>query len=145
MVIAVLAILALIALPSIRGRIVRQQITEVVHWADFVKAPVVASWATGRGLPSDNAAADMPSAERLVSDLVSAVNIEAGAIHIRFGNRADAALQGRILTLRPAVVQDAPVVPVTWLCGHVQAPPHMTAMGSDRTTVDNDLLPLNCR
>jgi hypothetical protein len=41
----------------------------------------------------------------------------AGAIDITFGNKANGNLKGKILTLRPAVVDDAPVVPITWVCG----------------------------
>jgi len=54
-------------------------------------------------------------------------------------------LKGKILTLRPAVVEDAPVVPVTWLCGYAGAPQKMTAMGTNRTDVPRAVLPSRCR
>ena len=143
--IAVVAVLALIALPSLQGRIVLGQVVDAVHWTDAAKAPIAAAWATQHALPADNAAAGLPAPDKMVSDLVSSVTVEGGALQLRFGNRANAALQGRTLTLRPAVVDDAPIVPVTWLCGHAAPPPQMTAKGTDRTTVAPQNLPLNCR
>ena len=44
-----------------------------------------------------------------------------------------------MLTLRPAVVADAPVVPVTWVCGNAEAVPQMTAKGLNKTTVPGAL------
>jgi type IV pilus assembly protein PilA len=76
---------------------------------------------------------------------VQSVTLENGAIHIAFGNRAHKTLQGKVLTLRPAGVDDARVVPLAWLCGHAPAPDKMTALGQDRTTVPPGMLPLRCR
>ncbi len=95
-------------------------------------------------MPADNAAAGLPIAAKIVNNFISAVDIEQGAIHLTFGNRAHAVLQGKVLTLRPAVVADSPVVPVTWICAQAAAPAPMTVLGSDRTTIDARYLPLNC-
>ena len=143
-VLAVVALLATIAVPSIQGKLVREQIVEAMKIADLAKAPITAAWALTRTLPADNAGAGLPAAEKIVGNLVSSVTVEAGAIHVTFGNRANAAIQGKQLTLRPAVVEDAPVVPLAWVCGHAEAVEKMTAKGSDRTTVPNNFLPLNC-
>lgn len=144
-VVAVIAILALMAMPSMQGKVVRDQIIEAAKWADIAKAPVATSWTVTHTLPADNAAAGLPSADRLVSNLVSGVAVEAGAVHITFGNRANGALQGKTLTLRPAIVEDAPVVPVAWVCGNANAPERMTTQGRNRTDVAANFLPLNCR
>ena len=144
-VVAVIAILATIAMPSIQDRLVRQQIVEAMALADIAKAPVAASWALTHTLPADNAAAGLPAADKIVSNLVRSVVVESGAIHVTFGNRASAAIYGKVLTLRPAVVEDTPIVPVSWLCGHANAVEKMTAKGEDRTNVQMSFLPLNCR
>lgn len=73
------------------------------------------------------------------------MTVENGAIHLRFGNKAHRQIQGKTLSLRPAVVADAPVVPVSWVCGHASAPDKMTLRGIDRTDVPADVLPLNCK
>lgn len=143
-VLAVVAILATIAVPSIQGKLVREQIVEAMKITDIAKPPIAAMWALTHQLPADNAAAGLPVAEKIVGNFVSSVSVETGAIHVRFGNRVNTALQGRVLSLRPAVVEDTPVVPLAWVCGHAEAVEKMTAKGSDRTTVPDRFLPLNC-
>jgi len=144
-VLAVIAILALIAMPNFQDRIVREQVVEAVRWADFVKKPVAATWTMTQALPPDNAAASLPPADRIVSNLVRAVSVEGGAIHISFGNQANGAIQGKTLTLRPAIVSDAPVVPLAWVCGQAATPDRMTAQGVNRTDIAPRFLPVNCR
>lgn len=144
-VVAVIAILATMAMPSLQGRIVREQIVEGMRLADVAKPAVAAAWKTTHTLPADNAAAGLPAADRIVGNLVSSVVVEQGAVHVTFGNQANGAIQGKTLTLRPAVVEDAPVVPVAWVCANTAAPTPMTVHGTDRTTVPARFLPLNCR
>jgi type IV pilus assembly protein PilA len=144
-VVAVIAILALIALPSFMGRIVRQQVQEALPLADVAKPPLAAAWAASQPWPADNAAAGLPPADKIVGNLVSAVQVDHGAIHIVFGNNAHAKLRGKTLTLRAAVVEDARIVPIAWVCGHARVPDKMTAQGPDKTDVDPGLLPFGCR
>jgi type IV pilus assembly protein PilA len=144
-VVAVIAILATIAVPSMQERLVRDQIVEASKLADVAKPPVAAQWKALHTMPADNAAAGLPAADRIVSQLVASVRVEQGAVHLTFGNRANGALIGKTLTLRPAVVEDAPVVPVTWVCAGTAAPAPMTVHGTDRTDVPARYLPLNCR
>jgi len=144
-VLAVIVILATIALPSIQGRLVRDQIVEGAKLADLAKGPIAAAWTTARRFPADNAEAGLPQADKIVGNVVSAVTVDAGAIHVTFGNRANGAIAGKTLSLRPAVVDDAPVVPVAWVCAGASAPAKMNARGTDRTTIPARFLPLNCR
>lgn len=144
--ISVVAILLLLALPNYTDKIVRDQITEALAWADVAKKPVAEAWAAKQKLPADNAAAGLPAADKLVSNLVSSVVVEGGALHITFGNRANGALKGKVVTLRPAIVPDAPIVPVAWVCGGATPPDKMTAQGTDKTNVEPvGYLPLACR
>jgi len=144
-VIGIIAILLLLAVPSSQARIARDQIVEALPLADLAKKPIAAAWAAAQTLPADNAAAGLPVAEKIVSNLVSSVQVEAGAVHITFGNHASGLLKGKVLTLRPAVVDDAPIVPVAWVCGYATAPDKMTAKGQDRTNIPEGYLPRNCR
>jgi type IV pilus assembly protein PilA len=142
---AVLAILMLIALPSYLDRQVRAQIAEALPLADIAKPAVDAAWRTGAALPADNAAAGLPPPEKIVNQRVKAVTLDHGAIHILFGNQAHRGLQDKVLTLRPAGVEDARVVPLAWLCGAAKTPDKMTAQGENRTSIPTGLLPLRCR
>lgn len=144
-VIAVIAILATLAVPSYLDRLVRDQIVASLPLADIAKKPVAAAWADTQAFPADNAAAGLPVPEKIVATYVSALVVQDGAIHLTFGNRASKAIAGKILSLRPAVVADAPIVPVAWVCGSAEAPDKMTVNGPNLTSVPTGLLPLECR
>jgi type IV pilus assembly protein PilA len=144
-VIGVVAILALMAVPSYQEKMVRDQIVEALPLADIAKAPVAASWSLGLPLPDSNEAAGLPPADKIVSNLVSSVSVKGGAINVTFGNHANGALKGKVLTLRPAVVADAPIVPVAWVCGNSTPPDKMTVKGENRTSIPAAFLPLKCR
>lgn len=142
---AIVGILAMLAVPSFQDRIVRDQIVSATPLADIAKAPVALSWAALKSFPTDNQSAGLPPAEKIVNNFISSVAIEAGAIHITFGNSANGLIKGKILTLRPAVVLDAVVVPVAWVCGDAAAPGQMTVQGTNRTNIPTNYLPYNCR
>lgn len=144
-VVAVIAILTTMAVPSMQDKLVREQIVEAAKLADIAKAPIAALWSATKTLPADNAAAGLPVPDKIVGNLVSALAVESGAIQITFGNHVNAAIRGKTLSLRPAVVDDAQVVPVAWVCGNASAPDKMTVKGLNRTDVPAKFLPLNCR
>lgn len=144
-VLAVIAILALMAVPNFSGQIIRNQIIEALPLADIAKGPVAASWAVSKSFPSDNESAGLPAADKIVSNYVSSVEVRDGAIDITFGNRANGHIKGKVLTLRAAVVDDAPIVPVTWVCGTAAAPDKMTMRGLDNTNIPAKFLPLKCQ
>jgi type IV pilus assembly protein PilA len=144
-VIAIIAILAMVAMPNMTDKLVRDQVVEAAKWSDFAKAPVVTAWATSKTWPADNAAAGLPPPDKMVSNLVSAVTVDSGVLNITFGNQVNGAIKGKTLSLRPAVVDDSPMVPVAWVCGHGKVPDKMTVHGTDRTNLPDKWLPFNCR
>ncbi len=144
-VIGIIAIIALVALPGVPDKFIRDRIIEAVKLADIVKGPVAASWSQNKGLPVDNVAAGLPVADKIVNDYISSVAVESGAIQITFGNHANAAIRGKVLTLRPGVIEDATIVPVTWVCGDASPPDKMVAKGLNKTNVPARYLPFNCR
>jgi type IV pilus assembly protein PilA len=144
-VIAIIAILAMMATPSYLDRNIRNQISEALPLADIVKTPIAISWAATRSFPADNAGAGLPVADKIVNSYISSTTVEDGAIHITFGNNANQFLKGKILTIRPAVVEDAPIVPITWVCGQSAAPGNMTIKGNNKTDIPANYLPSKCR
>jgi type IV pilus assembly protein PilA len=144
-VLGVIAILALMMLPSYQDKLVRDQIVEALPLADVAKPPIALSWAAVQTLPPDNAGAGLPPADKIVSNFISSTAVQGGAIHLTFGNRANGQIKGKVLTLRPAVVEDAPVVPVAWICGYAPVPDKMTAKGENRTNIPAAYLPFRCR
>lgn len=144
-VIAIIAILALIAMPSYQGKVIREQIVEGAGLASIAKPPIAASWSAAKVLLADNAAAGLPSADKIVNNMVTNLAVQDGVIHITFGNQVNGAIKGKVLSLRPAVVEDAQIVPVTWVCGNAAAPDKMTVKGENRTDIPFEYLPYNCR
>ena len=144
-VIAIIAILAMVALPNTQDKLIRGQIAEALPLADIAKAPVAAMWGGVHSFPLDNAAAGLPAADKIVNNFIRGVVVDNGAIHLTFGNRANLLLKDKTLTLRPAVVDDAPVVPITWVCGYASAPDKMTLKGANKTDIPANYLPLICR
>lgn len=144
-VLAVITILALMAVPSFLDKVVKTQIEAAFPLTDIAKRPIATIWAATQEMPPDNEAAGLPEAEKIVNNYVSAVTVADGVIHVTFGNRANKAIAGKVLSLRPAVVEDAPVVPITWVCGSAEAPEKMTVIGENQTDIDPIYLPLECR
>lgn len=142
---AVIAILATLALPSMQGPLVRQQVVDSAPLINVAKTAVAGRWAATMTLPLDNTEAALPPPDKLVGNYVASVTVEAGAIHVVFGNQVNGAIKGKTLSFRPAVVDGAPVVPVAWVCGYAATPEKMSAKGSNRTDADAKYLPVNCR
>jgi type IV pilus assembly protein PilA len=144
-VLAIIAILALMMLPSYQDKLVRDQVFEALPLADIAKKPLAASWAFAQAFPADNAGAGLPPADKVVSNLVRALSVQDGAIHLTFGNQANGVLRDKVLSLRPAVVEGFPVVPVAWVCGYAAPPDQMTVKGENRSDVPARYLPRKCR
>lgn len=144
-VVAVVAILAMLAIPSYQDRVIRTQVAEGVTLVDFVRESVQAFYKLQHKLPADNTEAGLPAAAQIIGNYVSNVTVADGAMTITYGNRVNPNLAGKRLTLRPAVVDGAPVVPIAWVCGHAAAPEGMKLVGIDATSLPAQYLPLNCR
>ena len=144
-VMAIIAILALMAVPSYRDKYIRDQVVEAMRLTEIAKGPIAVAWATTKAFPDDNTATGLPVPDKVVSNYVKSLTVEAGAIHVVFGNQANGALRGMTLSLRPAVVEDAPIVPVAWVCGFAPVPEKMTVSAANKTDLPRSWLPVNCR
>src|SRR3954454_1513244 len=110
--VAVLAILATLALPSMQGPLVRQQVVDSSALINVAKTAVANHWSATQKLPTDNAEAGLPAPDKMVGNYVSSLTVNGGALHVVFGNQVNGVLNGRTLTFRPAVVDGAPMVPI---------------------------------
>ena len=144
-VVAILAILAMIAIPSALTRIIREEVAAAMPLAEAAKEPAAAQWKAAKTLPADNKEAGLPAPDKVVSNLISALVVDKGAIHMTFGNKARSILQGKILSFRPAVIQESQAVPVAWVCGNAPAPAKMTLLGDNKTNIDAKYLPFACK
>lgn len=144
-VVSIIAILALIAIPSQIERIIREEVKAAMPLADAAKDPIALAWKTTKTLPANNAESLLPVPEKVVSNFISRLEVADGAIHMTFGNKARTQLSGKVLSFRPAVIEESQAVPITWVCGHATAPAQMVVKGKDNTTVPDIYLPGICR
>ena len=144
-VVAIIGILAMIAIPSSMGRIVKEQVIAAMPLADIAKEPIAAAWKATKTLPANNEEAGLPAPEKVVSNFVSSLIVQDGVIHMTFGNKAHPQIKGKILSMRPAVIEESQVVPIAWVCGYAKAPAQMTIKGENKTNVLADYLPQACR
>ncbi len=142
---AIIAILALMLVPTYQDKFIRDQIIEALPLADLAKKRIEASWAAMQTLPRDNKSAGLPPADKIVSNYISSTRVQDGAIHITFGNNVNGLIRGKVLSIRPAIVADAPIVPIAWVCGEATPPEKMTVKGENRTNVPLSYLPFKCR
>jgi len=142
--VAVVAILATIAIPSTLNQRLRSQVAESMHMADAIRKDITDYYSNNFSFPSDNSALGIPEPELLIGNKVSRIEIENGAIHITLGNKVNKPLQGKVLTLRPAIVTGSPASPISWLCGIEQPVAGMEAVGENKTDLDDAIAPSSC-
>jgi type IV pilus assembly protein PilA len=145
-VLAVAGILALMAIPAMQDGVLKRQVKDGLSLAAIAQAGVQAAYASSGGkFPLDNKSAGIPDSDKIVGNLVKDVSVNAGAITITYGNNASKALDGKKVTLRPAIVPDQPIIPIAWLCHTAAVPKNMEVTGKDDTDVPSNYLPIECR
>lgn len=144
-VVAIIAILTSMAIPTFQEFVVRAQITEAINLSDSLKKSITEYYTVHQQFPENNQMAGLPKPEHLIGNFVSNIEVQAGAIHILLGNRINVQMAGKILTLRPAVVTANPSSPISWLCGYANAVSGMTAVGNNKTTIPINYLSMDCR
>ena len=144
-VVAIIGILAAVALPAYQTYITRAQTVESMVIVGELKSTVAEYYKQTGRFPANNQQAGMPEAKFLLGNYTSGIELENGAFHITMGNKANAQLKDKILTVRPIVVTGSPASPFSWLCGNASVPDGMEPVGDNRTTVDGSMLPSPCR
>ena len=139
-VVAIIAIIAAIALPAYSDFTVRSQVSECTSLAGATKANV-SEWYMDRGTwPANQAALGvtvLPS-----GNYVTQLQVAGGVINCTFGNKANTAITGTILSIRPAPNLNNDVA---WICAASAVPTGHTAVGANTTTVPNKYLPSSCK
>ena len=142
---AIIALLALAALPSGEGRMDQAYIVESMNLTTPYKMQVAQyQQATGE-FPTDNNAMGLPMPDEIQGNYLASLTVEHGALHLQLGNKIRSQLQGKILTLRPIFVPGVQQGAISWVCGHDEIPGAMVAAGPNRTNVAADRLPVQCR
>ncbi|WP_339134289.1 MAG: pilin [Candidatus Electrothrix sp. GW3-4] len=145
-VIAIMGILSTIAIPSYQDRVIRAQLTEAFNMAEFAQQGIEEYYKEIQQLPVNNVAAGLPPAEKIVGNYVTSLTVDqGGVINISLGNRANKNIVGKMVSLRPAIVEDEPTVPIAWVGGYASVPEKMTVQGENKTNVLLRHLPMSYR
>ena len=117
-VVAIIAILAAIALPSYHDYVVRTQVEECGVLASGAKTAVSEPAANTDVMPADNAAAGLSAPTDIAGKYVGSVTVTNGQIACRFSatapQRANALIDNLTLLLTPTFTSTAGSV--TWTC-----------------------------
>ena len=144
-VVSIIAILALLTVPFYIDRHIQQQVKEGLEFAEFAKKAVSVAWALRAKMPEDNEAAGLPDPAKIIGTYVSALSVKQGAITVTFGSKANRFIQGKHVTLRPGYIPEAPIVPLSWICGLAAPVPGLTFAGENATDIPAARLPISCR
>lgn len=144
-VVAIISILSTMAIPTFQEFVIRAQITEAIRLSDSLKQSITEYYVKHKQFPKDNQMAGLPKPEYLIGNFVTNMTLQDGALHITLGNKINAYVTGKTLTLRPATVTESPNSPISWLCGYSNPVPGMSAVGANKTTIPISYLSMECR
>lgn len=139
-VVAIIAILAALAIPAYQDYTMRAQASEGITLSNGLKTSLAEYYATNGTWPTNNAALGITGT--ISGSYVSAVTTAGGAITATFGNKANTAIAGQTLTIRPAVSANGDV---TWVCGTGAIPAGTSIVGTDGTSISAQYLPAACK
>jgi len=143
-VLTIAGMMTTMALPSFQDQVIRTQVTEALNLAQMAMEGVEQHYHLKAGFPADNASAGLPEPEKIIGNFVTRVNILDGRIDVTLGNRINKNAENKTISIRPAVVQDEPTVPIAWVCGYASVPDGMTVIGTNNTSILKRHLPVNC-
>ena len=145
-VVVIIGILITMTIPGLKETAMRKQVKEGMELAEIAKKGVAVFYATSKGnLPADNLQAGLPPPDKIIGQFNTAVTVLDGAITLTFGNNAGKSIEGRKLTLRPAIVPGYETVPPSWICNEVAVPMNMEIRGQNQTNIPMAWLPVECR
>jgi type IV pilus assembly protein PilA len=140
-VVAIIAILAALAIPSYQNYTIRAQVTEGLNLAGDWQLAIAEFYAANNAWPSQ---ADLTTMAPSVGTYVSSITVASGVITITYGTpQSNQQLAGAILTLVPYTDANDDVL---WQCGLAAPPSGTIATGAvaGGTTLPSQQLPAPC-
>ena len=144
-VVAIIGILASVAIPEYSNYINRAKVIEGIELSGPLQKEI-ARYRIDKGVfAQDNDTLGVAAADKFIGSYVTGIEVEDGAIHITYGNKVQQQLNGLVVSLRPSVVADNPLLPISWLCGYAEPVTGMTVAGENRTNLPREFLSGECR
>ena len=137
---AILGLLSAVALPAYQDYTLKTRATESVTLTQSARSRVAQFYAQHGRFPADNNEAGLPEPGQISSSNIKSVQIQDGAIHVRFSLSQ---LSGSIVTLRPLVSRDYPSDNLLWVCGDKEID-GFEPVGPDLTNIERKYVPY-CR
>ena len=145
-VIAIIAILATLAIPSQTGAITQRKVLESYELVAPYKESIESYFKLHSGeFPNNNEEAGLPEPRKILGNYLEKMEVREGVMHLYFGQKMPEILHGKILSIRPVFVKDSPNSPLSWICGFNDIPDGMTGAGLNLTNMDAIFLPGRCR
>ena len=151
-VVAIIGILASVALPAYQDYTIRAQLAESLTMASSLKVAVADYFAASGAFPATNQAAicgdgggacSGSAATDNKGNYVTGIAVAAdGVLNVTLGNKANAAIATRVLSLRPGLDTASNI---SWICGKANIPSGVTVAGTDATTVSPKYLSNACK
>ena len=150
-VVAIIGILAAIALPAYQDYQIRTQIAEGPTLAAGLKTAVADYFAASGAFPAENinavcgdsgTACPGSNATDNKGNYVQQIAVLGGVLNVTYGNKANAVIKDKVLSLRPALDTASNI---TWLCGYTTVPTGTKDIGTNATTVNRKYLANSCK
>jgi type IV pilus assembly protein PilA len=132
-VISIIGILAAIAIPNFYSYRIRAFRADADTLAIPAQRKIEAFYGHVGRFPRDNREAGLLPGDKIKSNYVASLEVENGAIHLTFSQRAPAEIAGQIVSLRPSVLKTNRAAPILWL---KQQDDDREMAGRDRTTLN---------
>lgn len=144
--VAIIAILATIAIPSQNGAITQRRVVESLELVAHYEPLIEDYYLDHDGeFPANNEEAGLPEPDKIIGNYLEKMEVRNGVLHLYLGQKLPTQLHHKIVSVRPVFVKDSPKSRISWICGNSGVPLGMTAAGIDLTDLDVQFLPGRCR
>lgn len=144
-VVAIIAIMMTLTIPSQVGKINQQKIVESIELVEGFKENIAQIYHVTGEFPADNKEAGLPEPRKILGNYLKGVYVKDGAMHLKLGKKASKNLQEKTLSIRPVYVADSRSSPISWVCGDDEVPQGMKVSGFNKTDINKANLPIRCR